>query len=76
MRGSQFSLENAGAWTADWQFVPCSYTHAQCGTLMRAMGYDNVWAPKMTEGVDSFSLRPISQERGAANNNRLFKAPW
>lgn len=75
MRGSQFSLENAGAWTADWQFVPCSYTHETCANLMRSMGYAKVWTPKMTPGVDSFSMRPISQLRGT-KNDRLFKFPW
>ena len=42
---------------------------------MKSMGYDNVWTPKQTEGVDSFSLRPISQLRGT-KNDRLFKEPW
>jgi hypothetical protein len=76
MRGSQYSLENAGAWTSDWQWVPCSYTHTQCANLMRSMGYAHVWTPKRTPGVDSFSLRPVSQLRGGARNERLFKQPW
>jgi hypothetical protein len=75
MRGSAFSLENAGAWVSDWQFVPCSYTHEQCANLMRGMGYSNVWTPKYVSGVDSFSMRPISQLRGDSND-RLFKEPW
>ena len=75
IRGTAKSLEVAGAWTVDWQFVPCSYTHDQCATLMKSMGYDNVWTPKRSEGVDSFSLRPISQLRGTSND-RLFKEPW
>lgn len=75
MRGSQYSLENAGAWTSDWMWVPCEWTHQQCAGLMKSMGYDNVWTPGYVEGVDSFSLRPISQLRGT-NNDRLFKEPW
>jgi hypothetical protein len=42
---------------------------------MKSMGYQNVWTPKWTEGVDSFSMRPISQLRGT-QNDRLFKQPW
>ncbi|KAI8462327.1 MAG: hypothetical protein J3K34DRAFT_194117 [Monoraphidium minutum] len=77
MRGSQYSLENAGAWTADWQFVPCGWSHSQCANLMKGMGYKDVWTPKMTEGVDSFSMRPVSQLRGdAKRSDRLFKEPW
>ncbi|GBF96386.1 hypothetical protein Rsub_09185 [Raphidocelis subcapitata] len=75
MRGSQYSLENVGVWTADWQWVPCEWSHEKCGTLMKGMGYQNVFTPKWTEGVDSFSMRPISQLRGT-NNDRLFKQPW
>lgn len=75
MRGSQFSLENVGAWTSDWQWVPCSYTHDQCANLMRGMGYGTVFTPKWTEGVDSFSMRPISQLRGT-KNDRLFSEPF
>ena len=78
IRGGAKALETAGTLTVDWQFVPCSYTHDQCATLMRSMGYDNVWTPKRSEGVDSFSLRPISTQRGAsgATYDRLFKEPW
>jgi hypothetical protein len=75
MRGSALSLENAGAWTVDWQWVPCSWSHNKCANMMRNMGYGNVWTPKKVEGVDSFSMRPISQLRGT-NNDRLFKEPW
>jgi hypothetical protein len=42
---------------------------------MKGMGYGNVWTPKPTPGVDSFSLRPISQLR-TRDNARLFKRPW
>jgi hypothetical protein len=55
--------------------VPCSYTHNQCANLMRSMGYGNVRTPQWTSGVDSFSMRPISQLRGTTND-RLFKQPW
>mgnify|MGYP001811057928 CR=1 FL=1 len=75
MRGGAMTLENAGAWTADWQWVPCDWSHSKCANLMKNMGYKTVWTPKKTEGVDSFSMRPISQLRGN-NNDRLFKEPW
>lgn len=75
MRGSPRSLENAGAWTSDWQWVPCEWSHSQCANLMRNMGYDNVWTPQKVEGVDSFSMRPISQLR-STSNARLFQEPW
>lgn len=77
MRGGKYSLENVGAWTADWQWVPCSWSHTQCAGLMKNMGYDNVWIPQKVEGVDSFSLRPVSQLRASGKlADRLFKQPW
>ena len=75
MRGGAEAPETAGAWTTLWQFVPCGTTHEQCGALMKNMGYKNVWTPTRTEGVDSFSLRAISQLR-EGSNDRLFKEPW
>lgn len=75
MRGNPNGLEYAGTWTADWQWVPCSWTHNDCVNLMKNMGYIHVRPPKWVGGVDSFSMRPISQLRGV-RNDRLFKEPW
>ena len=73
MRSIATSPETVGAWLADWQWVPCgSFSHAKCGTLMKQMGYDNVWTPSWQEGVDSMSLRPMSTLRG----NPYSKEPW
>jgi hypothetical protein len=75
MRPNARAPETAGSWTALWQFVPCSgFNHARCQALMRDAGYSGSWAPQRTAGVDSFSLRPVSQLRGA-NMDRLFKTP-
>jgi hypothetical protein len=41
---------------------------------MKNMGYDSVWTPGYVEGVDSFSLRPVSQLR--TTNQRLWQKPW
>ncbi|KAI8464817.1 MAG: hypothetical protein J3K34DRAFT_439029 [Monoraphidium minutum] len=77
MRGGAEALENAGAWTVDWQWVPCGWSHNQCANLMKGMGYKDVWTPRKSEGVDSFSMRPVSQLRAdGALESRLFKEPW
>jgi hypothetical protein len=73
MRSTGISPESVGAWTTDWQFVPCSYTHDQCAALMKDMGYSNVWTPSWTEGLDSWSLRPVASLRTA--NPRLTQEP-
>lgn len=74
LRGTASSPENVGAWVADWQWVPCeSYSHEKCGALMKQMGYANTWAPSFTEGLDSYSLRPMSTLRGA---NPYSQEPW
>lgn len=74
LRSSGYSPEAVGAWTVDWQFVPCeSFNHAKCGTLMKQMGYDNVWTPSFEAGVDSATLRPMATLRGS---NPYSKEPW
>lgn len=75
MRPVAKSPENVGAWTADWQWVPCeSFNHNKCANLMRQMGYKNVWTPTWQAGVDSFSLRPVATLRTA--NSALTEEPW
>lgn len=64
MRGTGHSPESVGTWTTTWQFVPCEgYSHAKCAGLMKDMGFDNVFTPTKTEGVDSYSLRPMATLR-------------
>jgi len=79
MRNSQFSPENVGTWTADWQFVPCGWTHDRCVELFKSVGYGAARPPRMTPGVDSYSLRPVSELRVAAGSSiarTLFETPW
>jgi len=79
MRGTQFSPENVGTWTADWQFVPCSWTHDKCVEMFKSVGYASARPPAMTPGVDSYSLRPVSELRLAAGSTlqrTLFDKPW
>lgn len=73
IRDNQFSPESVGTWTADWQFVPCDgWSHEKCAGLMRDMGYTQVFTPKQTPGVDSFTLREASALRAAY----LRDVPW
>ncbi len=77
LRGASTSPEAVGTWTADWQWVPCSYTHEQCGDLMKSMGYSNVWTPKMTPGIDSVAMRELGNLRvkssfGCPHNDRSY----
>jgi hypothetical protein len=76
MRNSNaLTPEAVGVWVADWQWVPCSYTHQKCTALMKgAGGYDKAYAPEMTPGVDSYSLRPIATLRAAPKY--LTEKPW
>lgn len=79
MRGTQFSPENVGTWTSDWQFVPCGWTHDKCVELFKSVGYKDARPPQMTQGVDSYSLRPVSELRLAAGSSlqrTLFDKPW
>lgn len=66
LRGKATSAEAVGTWTADWQWVPCTWTHEQCGQLMKDMGYGDVWTPKMTPGIDSITLREAGSLRAKA----------
>ena len=61
------SATAVGTWVADWQFVPCNFTHAKCSDLMRAVGYKTVYAPTMTNGTNSLTLSPA---------RRSFPCPW
>lgn len=74
IRGQGAAPESVGTWVADWQFVPCSWNHQKCANLMSSMGYKNVWAPKMTSGIDSFSLRSMANLRVAPSFAN--KKPW
>jgi hypothetical protein len=79
MRGTQFSPENVGTWTADWQFVPCEWTHQKCVELFKAVGYAQARPPTRSPGVDSYSLRPVSELRLASGSSlarTLFDKPW
>lgn len=79
MRGTRFSPENVGTWTADWQFVPCEWTHDKCVDLFKSVGYASARPPQATQGVDSYSLRPVSELRlasGSALSRTLFDRPW
>ncbi len=74
MRGEGTSAEAVGVWVADWQFVPCAYTHKMCVDLMKnKMGYKNSFGPKIVEGVDSFSLKSLSNARV---DPKRFPCPW
>jgi hypothetical protein len=73
IRGSGYSPEAVGTWLADWQWVPCEgWSHQRCGQLMRSMGYNQVFTPSWQEGLDSYSMRPVSSLRG----NPYTKEPW
>ena len=48
----RFSPETTGTWTAEWQFVPCSWTHDMCRMLMESFGYNDTRVPGMTPGRD------------------------
>lgn len=44
----RFSPESVGTWVADWQFVPCNWTHTNCARFMRGFGYNTytpLWRP-------------------------------
>jgi hypothetical protein len=79
MRGTQFSPEAVGTWTADWQFVPCEWTHQRCVDMFKSVGYAQARAPRPSAGVDSYSLRPVSELRLASGSSlarTLFDKPW
>lgn len=42
--------ESVGTWVADWQFVPCTWTHSQCAKFMASYGY-KTFTPNMTTGI-------------------------
>jgi hypothetical protein len=70
IRGAKGSPESVGIWTADWQWAPCSMTHAQCANMMKKMGYGKSFPPKYTDGMNSLNMRPMSAARA------YFPAPW
>jgi hypothetical protein len=46
--------EAVGVYVADWQWVPCEWTHAQCAAMWRRLGFNGLaWAPPVRSGVDS-----------------------
>ncbi|KAI8469932.1 MAG: hypothetical protein J3K34DRAFT_521733 [Monoraphidium minutum] len=59
LRGGPSSTESVGVYTGDWQWAPCSMTHADCGTMFQQMGYA-VQMPRVTPGINSDTLEPIT----------------
>lgn len=54
--------EDVGTWVADWQWVPCDWTHDQCASMMASMNY-TVYTPSMSPGVNSTTLKATNTSR-------------
>ncbi len=61
VRGGKTSPYGPGVWTVDWQWASCTSSHAECAALFDRHGYQGTKTPPPTSGIDSCTLKPISQ---------------